>query len=139
MITAKLDGWKETASALKDLPNKVQRNVIKQAMNRAAKMVADLARTSNAFRDRTGNLRKSIEVRQRKAESTRLGADVVAKSPHAHLIESGWQQKTAKGSRHIPGTFFLTNALRDNEKDILAYTESELRRYIQRRLTRTKR
>lgn len=136
MITAKLDGWKETAKALGELPNKVQRNVIKQAMDRGARMVEQLAKASTAFNDKTGSLRKSIAIRRRKAESTRLGADVVATAPHAHLIESGWQQRTANGSRHIPGRFFLTNALRDNEEDILNHIEAELRKYIQKRLTK---
>lgn len=136
MITVKLDGWKETAQALKELPQKVQRNVIKQAMDRGAKMVEQFAKATSAFRDRTGSLRSSIAVRRRKSKSTEIGADVVARSPHAHLIESGWQQRTANGTRHIPGTFFLTNALKDNESAILAHIESELRRYIQKRLTK---
>lgn len=135
-VKVKLTGWAETQKLLKDLPDKVQRQVIKQAMSKGAKMLADRARATTAFKDRTGRLRKSIEVQRRKAESTRLGDDVAATAKYAHLVERGWQRKTAKGSVHHTGTKFLTNALRESEKDILNHIESELKRFIERRLAR---
>lgn len=138
-IEAKLTGWKETSELLKQLPNRVQRNVIKQAMDKAAKKVVDIAKASTAFQDRTGRLRKSIKVKRKKAESTRLGADVVCEpgdAPHAHLIEHGWMQRTANGHRHIPGRKFLTNALHDAEPEVLQTFETELKKFIERRLSK---
>lgn len=135
-ITVKLEGWKETAAAMKELPERIQRNVIRQAMGRAAKLVAEKAKATTAFTDRSGSLRNSIAVRRVRMESTRVGADVVAKSPHAHLIEFGWQQRTASGSRHIAGKHFLANALSENEKEIVSHLNSELKRFLQKKLTK---
>jgi len=135
-VKVKLTGWAETQKLLKDLPDKVQRQVIKQAMSKGAKMLADRARATTAFKDRTGRLRKSIEVQRRKAESTRLGDDVAATAKYTLLVERGWQRKTAKGSVHHTGTKFLTNALRESEKEILDHIESELKRFIERRLAK---
>lgn len=140
-ITVKLEGWKETARAMKDLPQNVQRNVTRSAMGRGAKMVAEYARATSAFRDRSGRLRKSIVVYRTRPEPTRVGADVRCDpkvAPHAHLIEFGWQQRTSKGSRHIQGTHFLANALRDNEKEILSHIDSELKKFVQKKLTKLK-
>jgi|688.fasta_scaffold489349_2 HK97 gp10 family phage protein len=133
-VGIKLKGWKDTATMLKELPDKVQRNVIKQAMTKGAQMLAERARASTHFKDRSGNLRKSIQVRRRKAEATRLGDDVVAKSRYAHLVENGWQRKTQNGTQHYPGTQFMQKALMESEQEILNYIESELRRFIERRL-----
>lgn len=133
-VGIKLKGWKDTATMLKELPDKVQRNVIKQAMTKGAQMLAERARASTHFKDRSGNLRKSIQVRRRKAEAARLGDDVVAKSRYAHLVENGWQRKTQNGTQHYPGTQFMQKALMESEQEILNHIESELRRFIERRL-----
>lgn len=136
-IKAKLEGWKETSALLKQLPDNVQRNVIKQAMEKAAKLVVETAKATTAFQDRTGKLRASIKIKRRKAESTRLGTDVICdhkEAPHAHLIEHGWMHKTGSGHRHIPGRKFLTTSLQSNEEQIVAHFESELKRFIERRL-----
>lgn len=45
------------------------------------------AKNTSAFSDKTGNLRKSIKKRKSKFENG--GFIVMAKAPHAHLIEFG--------------------------------------------------
>jgi len=50
--------------------------------------IAAVAKATSAFRDRTGNLRKSIKVQKKRID----GEDAVvvrATSPHAHLVEFG--------------------------------------------------
>lgn len=55
---------------------------------RLAGEIAAEAKATSAFRDRTGNLRKSIKVQRKRID----GEDAVivrATSPHAHLVEYG--------------------------------------------------
>jgi HK97 gp10 family phage protein len=134
--TVKMEGWEELKATMKDLGQKGVRAVVKQSLESSAKIVVEAAKGTNAFKDMTGNLRSSIKLKRRKAERNMVGPDVAAESPHAHLQEFGWQQRTAAGSKQIPGTYFLTNALLENQEEVLTKLNSEMKRFIDRRLKR---
>lgn len=126
----KMTGWKEFAATLKDFPQKVQRNVLRTSLDRAGRKIADQARQTSEFRDRTGELRKSIKLKRVKPTPTVVGADVVAASPHAHLIEKGWMQRTSGGSRQIEARPFLAPALNDHKQETLDYIAEQIRKLI---------
>lgn len=69
-----------------------------------AKQIARDAKATTAFKDVTGNLRKSIKAKKSKFPDG--GAIVVATAPHAHLLEFG----TSK----MPKKAFLRPALDKN-------------------------
>jgi len=136
MITVKLDGWTETKQMMKALPEKIQANVIRYAFNQAAKRVAERAQATTAFKDRTGRLRNSIRVKQRRMRNGMVGSDVVAETPYAHLIEFGRLQKTATGFKQLPRREFLKPALEETREETIRYITSKIRESVSRRLTK---
>lgn len=72
--------------------------------------IAEEARATSAFADKTGNLRKSIKVRKSKFENG--GYIVLSTAPHAHLIEFGHDMVTRKGRKvgEVPPYPFLRPA-----------------------------
>jgi hypothetical protein len=129
-VTVKLSGWAETKKLLDTASQEIQRNIIKKSLRKTAALVRDIAKATTAFRDRTGNLREGIQVRSVKNKSAVIEIDVVCTSPHAHLIENGWMQKTANGTRQIPASPFLAPALYQNEDVILKDIESNIQDYL---------
>lgn len=55
-------GLKELALALEQLPNNVQNNVMRGALRAGARVMADEAKATATFIDRSGLLRKTIQV-----------------------------------------------------------------------------
>ncbi len=62
-------------------------DAIDQNLEETAQFVEREARISAAFRDKTGKLRKAIKLKKSKFEDG--GWIVVARAPHAHLVEFG--------------------------------------------------
>lgn len=86
-------------------------DAIDQNLEATAQFVEQEARVSAAFQDKTGKLRKSIKLKQSKFEDG--GWIVVARAPHAHLVEFGhvkwlWGKPT---SGRVPPKPFLRPAL----------------------------
>ena len=77
---------------------------INQNAETIARQIAIDAKTTTAFKDKTGTLRKSIRARKSKFEDG--GWIVVAGSPHAHLVEYG--------HKNAPAHPFLRPALDKN-------------------------
>lgn len=98
-----LDGLDASLSEIMD--------AIDQNLEATAQFVEQEARVSAAFQDKTGKLRKSIKLKQSKFEDG--GWIVVARAPHAHLVEFGhvkwlWGKPT---SGRVPPKPFLRPAL----------------------------
>lgn len=75
-----------------------------------AERVAAEARATSAFADKTGKLRKSIKARKSKFQDG--GWIVVARSPHAHLVEFGHTSVNSNGlvTGSVPAHPFLRPA-----------------------------
>jgi HK97 gp10 family phage protein len=116
---ADLEGWKELQAYLKELPLNIESRFLKKALMQAAVIVETAAKTTTEFKDKTGRLRKSIELEKKRNKKGVIRMGVKAAAPHAHLVERGFTVKTKKGSRHIPGRYFMTKALMNNRDRVL--------------------
>lgn len=84
----------QMALALEALPGALADRAFNDGLIAAAREVVSVARRTTAFRDQTGNLRKSIRaVRGRRQYAP--SALVVAGAPHSHLIERGHSRAPA--------------------------------------------
>lgn len=103
-------GMRELALALEQLPTKVQNNAMRGAMRAGAKVMAQEARSSAQFIDRSGLLRKTINY----TSGVRFGvvkAYVTAgkkrskqrRAFYAHMVEFGTAAHRLKGGTH-PGS-----------------------------------
>lgn len=98
-----LDGLDASLSEIMD--------AIDQNLEATAQFVEQEARVSAAFQDKTEKLRKSIKLKKSKFEDG--GWIVVARAPHAHLVEFGhakwlWGRPT---SGRVPPKPYLRPAL----------------------------
>lgn len=75
---------------------------IESHIDRIAMDVAQEAKSSTAFKDATGNLRKSIKVLRRKDADGETAHIVAATSPHAHLVEFGTQGPRVSKDKKMP-------------------------------------
>lgn len=85
-----------------------------------AAQVFEKAKSSTAFRDKTGRLRQSIWIYRSKYKDG--GYVVYVKAPHSHLVEFGHEQIAKDGETrlmvtkdgqvldHVPGKHFLRKA-----------------------------
>ena len=76
-----------------------------------AAQVFEKAKSSMAFRDKTGRLRQSIWIYRSKYKDG--GYVVYVKAPHSHLVEFGHAVVTKDGKvleHRVPGKFFLRKA-----------------------------
>ncbi|MCG4632353.1 HK97 gp10 family phage protein [Bilophila wadsworthia] len=76
-----------------------------------AAQVFEKAKSSTAFRDKTGRLRQSIWIYRSKYKDG--GYVVYVKAPHSHLVEFGHAVVTKDGKvleHRVPGKFFLRKA-----------------------------
>lgn len=84
---------------------------IDQNLEETAKYVESEAKITSAFQDKTGKLRKTIKIKKSKYEDG--GYIVMARAPHAHLVEFGhvliaWGRVTGK---RVPPHPYLRPAL----------------------------
>jgi HK97 gp10 family phage protein len=103
-MTAKftMTGGKELEEALKELGNQIAGRLGNNAVRAGARVIAAEARARAPVA--TGALRKSIKV-VGDAEERRLGgttrtAYVVARAPHAHLVEKGTLPRRQASGRY---------------------------------------
>lgn len=76
-----------------------------------AAQVFEKAKSSTAFRDKTGRLRQSIWIYRSKYKDG--GYVVYVKAPHSHLVEFGHVQVAKDGKtvlKQVPGKHFLRKA-----------------------------
>lgn len=97
-----LSGFDETVDQILE--------IIDQNVSEIASLVESSARSTSAFADKTGKLRGSIKKKKSKFEYG--GYIVVARAPHAHLIEYGhvmiaWGRITGK---RVPAHPFMRPA-----------------------------
>ena len=71
------------------------REMMEPQLEYLAERVADEARRTSEFADKTGELRRSISAKKSKFEDG--GYIVIAKAQHAHLVEFGHVQVTKNG------------------------------------------
>jgi len=133
-IDLKMRGWEDLAKMLQELPEKTQKNAMRSAIGKSARMLVKELKATNRFRDRTGALRKSIKTKRVKPTRTIVGDNVVATAPHAHLVEYGYQRKTPTGSTHIVGKRFMYFTFEANREKILKDTEEALKVYIEKKV-----
>lgn len=108
----------EMPDDLRDMLGPLNARIDATAME-IAQQVADDARNTAAFADKTGRLRKSIQARKSRYEGG--GAIVVATAPHAALIEYGHALVVkGKAAGHVPAHPFLRPA---KEKAVAAAVE----------------
>uniref|UniRef100_B8DS59 Phage protein, HK97 gp10 family n=1 Tax=Nitratidesulfovibrio vulgaris (strain DSM 19637 / Miyazaki F) TaxID=883 RepID=B8DS59_NITV9 len=86
------------------------RAMLEPELEMLAERIASDARNRAAFTDRTGKLRKSIKARKSKFEGG--GYIVVARAPHAHLVEFGHAMIDVNGRTvgHVAAFPFLRPA-----------------------------
>jgi len=76
-------------------------------LEETADLVYSEAKSSSAFSDKTGNLRKSLKKKKSKFKDG--GYIVFSKAPHAHLVEYG--HAVAGTGKRVPPHPFLRPAL----------------------------
>lgn len=89
------------------------RNALFERVDEIAEDVVDEARRSTAFKDKTGDLRKSIKVVKKKRRDDGEDTYVAATDPASHLVEFGHVQTNRKKEviGHVPAHPFLRPAL----------------------------
>lgn len=98
------------AAVLRDIVGSVD-----EELSLAADDVERTAKSTAAFKDKSGTLRKSISKKQSKFEGG--GFIVTARSPHAHLVEFGHilvlkdKNGIVRVAGHVPAHPFLRPAL----------------------------
>jgi HK97 gp10 family phage protein len=92
---------------------------IEANLETVAANVAANAKSSAAFADKDGNLRKSISYKKSKFENG--GFIVAARAPHAHLVEFGHVMLNKFGAptklRRVPAHPFLRKAVEQGIKE----------------------
>lgn len=98
-LKLRITGWKEIERALRQLPPKLERRTMSEAMRTAGTPIKQAMRSALRGHKRTGDLRRSITSRVRRygkgyvvgvyGPSWPLGA-------HAHLLERGTKERWTK-------------------------------------------
>ena len=84
VATLDIKGLDEAIGAVDQVGGRDRRRILAAGDRGAAQVARKAARRTAAFQDRSGQLRRSINVRSR-----RLRVRLAAESPHAHLVELG--------------------------------------------------
>lgn len=86
----KLFGLKELDEALRALPREIAKKVALEALREAAEPMLAEVRASASFKDKSGELRKSIQAKTlNRVRQGTFQLRVGPTAPHAHLIEYG--------------------------------------------------
>lgn len=132
-----LQGLKELDSMLKQLPKRMGKTVLRNALKKAAIPIRDAAK-ANVPRGPTGNLEESITIatqlkkgqRRRKIrEKDTVEMFVGSTAPHAHLVEFGTVERFRKGggaTGEMPASPFLTNAWDATKNEALDILRKEI-------------
>ncbi len=92
MLDVKIKGFAELQKALSELPDKIERNIVRSALRQAAKVTA--AEVKSQVPVRTGKLKASIKygvklVNGRPKATIRAGSNKKGAAFYAHLVEFG--------------------------------------------------
>lgn len=114
MFDVKLKGFAELQKALSELPDKIERNIVRSALRAAAKVTADEAKRQVPVK--SGKLRDSIRVTTkivngRPTASVRVGGNKKGQPFYAHLVEFGAKAHFIKPKR--AKSLFVAGVLRD--------------------------
>jgi HK97 gp10 family phage protein len=140
MITIKVDGLKECASALDEFSNATARNVIKRALMDSGEPVESAAAslapiiTGELRRDVTisTQLKKSQRKQNPKQSTVEVYVGVAGKrGPFAHLVEYG--------TAHSAPEPFMRPAIDANTGNVIEIFRSELKVEIQKAVVRAQR
>lgn len=131
-IESKLQGWEELQKLLKEMPDNIEKRVVKKGIVDAAEMLAVELKATKLFKDRTGNLRKSIQPVKKGTKKGVIRGQVIAKAPHAHLVERGYMRKTKTGTFQIPGTYFMTKTFEENRQKLIDGLKTKLEEGIKK-------
>lgn len=118
----KIEGMDSLERKLKKLPEKIQKNIMRAAIQAGASTLAK--RIKAAAPVDTGALRKSIKAKRKRGKPTEVQSDVVTTAPHAHLIEFGHALKKGTGDKQttigqVPANPFFRNTLDQSRGDIV--------------------
>lgn len=120
-MSVTVKGMQELDLALKQATPKVQKKLQRKATRAAAKIVAEKVRQYVPVR--TGLLRSRIKVRALpRTRKNIVGARVVSKAPHAHLIEFGTVKMEARWPQFRAG--------KDSKQQVVEVYGSEMRRLL---------
>lgn len=141
MAEVKLEGLPELRAALRELPARLQKNALRNAIQAAAKLMAEEVKsvapiaafkTPNAEYPR-GALRRSVKARRRRGTPTQVHS-TVDMLWYGRLIEKGWLLTGHKPNkvkiRHIPGRPFVLPAFERARKRAIDLVADALRAEI---------
>lgn len=141
MAEVKLEGLPELRAALRELPARLQKNALRNAIQAAAKLMAEEVKsvapiaafkTPNAEYP-AGSLRRSVKARRRRGTPTQVHS-TVDMLWYGRLIEKGWMltgHKPGKAKiRHIPGRPFVLPAFERARKRAIDLVAEALRAEI---------
>ena len=132
-LTVEYSGWGEMGLALRNLPNsKAYKDVLQTGLVAGARVYRNKIKQSTRFKDKTGNLRKSIKGGPGRARY-RPSAIVQAKAPHVHLLQSGTKRRYTRTGAHRgvgPRTDFFFSVIRSRSVGAIAL--KRIRRSITR-------
>jgi len=114
-VAFKVTGQKEIETAFRDISRSVERGMESGPLMEAAMLIVASAKRTTAFRDRTGNLRRSITAWPARSRS---GHATVLVGP-AKGAKTAWYGRIIEfGSSKQPAKRFLRPALKENRKRI---------------------
>lgn len=120
-----INEYRQLEEALRSFPDVMRRVAFTDGLVAGARVIARRAKQTEAFEDKTGNLRRSIKARRGQRRYPPSGL-VIAEAPHAHIIEHG--------TVHLPARPFLVPAAEVTRQETArAFVKGIRRRY--RRVT----
>lgn len=126
-LSIKMLGDRQLAKAFDELPRKLQGKILRPAIRKGCKVVAETAK-SLAPQDE-GEMAKSIKVRALKAKRGSINIGVLTQSSdfkgdfHSAFVELGYH----KGETYVPPQPFLRPALQQNEQRVITEVAQAVR------------
>lgn len=131
-IEIEVEGVKELQAELAKLARKVTGPMAMEALMTAARPLESAMRSTTAFADQTGRLRRSIGTVEAKTRGVAM-VKVGARAPHAHLVEFGTKERhtaTGKSTGTMPKRPFIRPAFDKTRSRVLAVFRAEIRRMV---------
>lgn len=132
--TVKVTGIAELVAQLKAFPPLVVQDAERKSMRKAANVFRDEAKAR--VPRRTGKLEGSIRVRAGGKKSKYLRISVVARAPHAHLVEYGYMLTGHKPNltpiRPIAPRPFMRPAFEARKGEVFEIIRAELEKQVAR-------
>lgn len=126
VLSVKFHGFDEAMAELKRLAQKEANNLVRRVLRKYAKEMLQDVKATSAFKDRTGRLRASIQMKKisEKGQDGSIGFRIIAARKaglggrYAHLIEFGHRQIKKGRITHVPARPFLRPAILGREEEI---------------------